>query len=293
MIPLSDYMDKFFAYLEVEKNCSPYTLKSYGEDLSEFDTFFLSSFENTDIEKIDYLMLRKFLSYLSARSLSKRSVSRKISTLKSFFKFLAREGIIQNSPAVGLIYPRPEKPLPKVLTEKQVSEILKAALGKDVISLRDTAILEFLYSTGARVSEAATLTIGNTDLTEGVVKVRGKGKKERLLPMGEAAVLALREYLESVGTCSSYVFLNRRGGRLSERSFRLIVDKYIKKTAWVLKISPHTFRHSFATHLLNRGADLRSVQELLGHSSIATTQVYTHLSIEGLIRVYDKAHPRS
>lgn len=293
MIPFSYYIGKFVDYLEIEKNYSPHTIKSYKEDLYEFDLFLRESVKEKDIKKIDYFVLRKFLSFLSTHKLKKRSVSRKISTLKSFFKFLVREGIIKNNPAASMVYPKLDKPLPKFLTEDEMNKILEVVEGRDEFCLRDRAILEFLYSTGARVSEAASLTCENVDLIGGIVKVKGKGKKERILPLGEPTIEALREYLNVKATQSKHVFLNRRGKKLSERAFRFIVDKYIKKTSCTFKISPHTFRHSFATHLLNRGADLRSVQELLGHSSIATTQVYTHLSIESLKRVYDKAHPRA
>ena len=213
--------------------------------------------------------------------------------MKSFFKFLYREGIIKSNPATALIYPKLEKPLPRFLTEEEVAKILNVVEGDTFISLRDKAILEFLYSTGARVSEAASLKIEDIDLLGGIVKVKGKGKKERLLPLGEPAILAIRNYLKTRKDTNPYLFINRRGTELSERAFRLIVDKYIRKAALSLRVSPHTFRHSFATHLLNRGADLRSVQELLGHASISTTQVYTHLSIESLKKVYQKAHPRA
>jgi len=293
MIPFKYYQDKFLSFLEIEKNYSPHTVNNYRCDLDEFSLFLEKNFSGKEIKDQDYFLLRRFLSGISARGLSKRSISRKISTLKSFFKFLVREGIVENNPASGLIYPRQDKSLPKFLTETQVKAVLDAAEGDSLLSLRDKAILEFLYSTGARVSEAASLTVADTDMIGGTVKVKGKGRKERILPLGEPAVTALHDYLRSRDKKSSYVFLNRRGGRLSDRSFRLIVDKYIKKACCTLKVSPHTFRHSFATHLLNRGADLRSVQELLGHSSIATTQVYTHLSVERLKNVYDKAHPRA
>lgn len=294
MIPFNYYIDKFLSYLEIEKNYSGHTVKSYREDLTEFSLFLENADYQRDIKDFDYFILRKYLGSLSSRGLNKRSVSRKISTLKSFFKFFVREGIAENNPAASLIYPRLDKPLPKFLTEKEVLVLLRAVKGDDERSLRDKAIMEFLYSTGARVSEAASLTRENTDLLGGVVTVRGKGKKERMLPLGEPALQALRSYLSKRKKQGSpYVFLNARGGRLSDRSFRLIIDKYVKKASGILRISPHTFRHSFATHLLNRGADLRSVQELLGHSSIATTQVYTHLSIDRLKSVYAKAHPRA
>ncbi len=293
MIPFSYYQEKFLSYLEIEKNYSPHTISNYHKDLKGFQSYLAGNFKNRDIKEIDYFTLRKFLSFLYTKTLSKRTISRKISTLKSFFKFLSRESIIKNNPAVSLIYPKLDKSLPKFLTEEEVVKVLDVVKGDDLLSLRDKAILEFLYSTGARVGEAASLKLENVDLIGGMVKVRGKGRKERILPLGEPAILAIRNYLKARRDKNKYLFLNRREANLSERAFRLVVDKYINKVSFNLKISPHTFRHSFATHLLNRGADLRSVQELLGHASISTTQVYTHLSIESLKKVYDRTHPKA
>ncbi|MBP7088708.1 MAG: tyrosine recombinase XerC [Candidatus Omnitrophica bacterium] len=292
MIPFVYYIDKFLDYLTIEKNYSAHTIANYKKDLIEFKNF-LDSRKGEDIKNIDYFLLRKYLSLLSEKQLGKRSLSRKISTLKSFFKFILREGIIKSNPASSLIYPRTDKPLPKFLTEQEVKKILDLADGKDILSLRDKAILEFLYSTGARVSEAVSLKIENVDLISGVAKVRGKGRKERLLPLGEPAVTSIKRYLDVRQDKSEFLFLNKRNTALSDRGLRGIVYKYIKKAAIYLKASPHTFRHSFATHLLNRGADLRSVQELLGHTNISTTQVYTHLTIDSLKKVYLKAHPRA
>lgn len=292
MIPFSYYIDKFVNYLDIEKNYSNYTIKNYKTDLSEFGDF-LNSRGGKDIKGIDYFLLRKFLSQLSQKELSKKTISRKISTLKSFFKFILREGIIKNNPAGSLIYPRLDKSLPNFLTESEVEKILGLLKGSDILSLRDKAMLEFLYSTGARVSEMVSLKKEDLDLISGVTKVKGKGKKERLLILGEPAVESLKRYIDARTDCNKSLFINKREGTLSDRGVRDIINRYIKKFALTQKISPHTFRHSFATHLLNKGADLRSVQELLGHSSIATTQVYTHLTIDSLKRVYQKAHPRS
>ena len=293
MIPFSYYIEKFLSYLEIEKNFSPHTVHSYHKDLEDFKGFLETNFKSVDVRGVDYLILRKFLGILSSKALNKRTISRKISTLKSFFKFLVRENIIKTNVAASLIYPKLDKVLPKFLTEDEVTKILNAVKGDTVLKLRDKAILEFLYSTGARVSESAQLKLDDLDLIGGVVKVKGKGRKERMLPLGEPAIVAIEKYLKKRDDSSPYLFVNTRGTKLSDRAFRMIVDKYIKKTSFALKVSPHTFRHSFATHLLNRGADLRSVQELLGHSSISTTQVYTHISIEHLKKIYDKAHPRA
>jgi tyrosine recombinase XerC len=292
MVPFSYYIDKFLNYLTIEKNYSNHTITNYHIDLKEFESF-LANNGPKDIKEIDYFILRKFLSALSGKNLNKRTVSRKISTLKSFFKFMVREEEIKNNPANSLIYPRLEKNLPVFLTEEQVLDIINLPKEDSLLSRRDKSILEVLYSTGARVSELANLKINDVDLISGIIKVMGKGRKERLLPLGEPALLSLKKYLDMRADKNQSLFINKNNGSLTDRGIRLIVDKYIRRAATNLKVSPHTFRHSFATHLLNRGADLRSVQELLGHSSIATTQVYTHLTIDTLKKVYDKAHPRA
>jgi integrase/recombinase XerC len=292
MFPFTYYTDKFLNYLSVEKNYSPHTLTNYKIDLKEFQGFIVS-LNVSDIKKIDYFLLRKFLRFLSDKNLKKRSLSRKISTLKSFFKFMVREGEIKNNPAASLIYPRMEKSLPKFLTESDVAKIMTIPVGDNLMALRDKAILEFLYSTGARISELISLKKDEIDLISGIVKVKGKGRKERLLPLGEPAILSLKHYLDKRIDNNPALLINKRAGSLTDRGVRNIIDRYIKKAALNFKISPHIFRHSFATHLLNRGADLRSVQELLGHSSISTTQIYTHLTMDTLKHVYEKAHPRA
>jgi len=292
MVPFSYYIDKFLNYLTIEKNYSNHTITNYRIDLKGFEAF-LATNAPKDIKEIDYFALRKFLSLLSEKNLNKRTVSRKISTLKSFFKFMVREETLKNNPADSLIYPRLDKNLPVFLTEEQVVKILDLPKDDSLLGLRDKSILEVLYSTGARVSELANLKINDVDLISAIIKVMGKGRKERLLPLGEPALLSLKKYLDKRTDKNPSLFINRNNGSLTDRGIRLIVDKYMLQAAMNLKVSPHTFRHSFATHLLNRGADLRSVQELLGHSSIATTQVYTHLTIDTLKKVYDKAHPRA
>jgi tyrosine recombinase XerC len=292
MVPFSYYIDKFLNYLAIEKNYSGHTRINYQGDLKEFESF-LAQQEVKDIKEIDYFILRKFLANLAEKQLNKRSVSRKISTLKSFFKFMVREQEIKANPAASLIYPRLEKNLPTFLTEEQVTNIINIPKEETLLGLRDKAILEVLYSTGARVSELVSLKLTDVDLISGIIKVMGKGRKERLLPLGEPAILSLKQYLDKRTDKGLFLFINRNKAQLTDRGVRMIVDKYIRKTAMAFKISPHTFRHTFATHLLNRGADLRCVQELLGHSSIATTQVYTHLTIDALKKVYEKAHPRA
>ncbi|MCF7870857.1 MAG: tyrosine recombinase XerC [Candidatus Omnitrophica bacterium] len=292
MIPYSYYIDKFLNYIEIEKNYSIHTCKNYRQDLGDFGRF-LKSNQEMDIKDIDYFILRKFLSLLNKRKLNKRTISRKISTLKSFFKFLLREGVLTDNPAISLIYPRLEKPLPKFLTESQVRKVLELPDKNKLLGLRDKAILEFLYSTGARVSEMVSLKRDELDLIGGVVKVSGKGKKERLLPLGEPAVESIRQYLLNRKDSQRALFLNKNHKPLSDRGVRFIISKYIKNASLSLDVSPHVFRHSFATHLINHGADLRSVQELLGHSSISTTQIYTHISLDSLKKIYQKTHPRA
>jgi len=292
MIPFSHYIDRFLNYLNIEKNYSSHTISNYAADLRELGDF-LESRGGKDIKRIDYFLLRKLLSVLTEKKLNKRTLSRKISTMKSFFKFMLREGLIKSNPASSLIYPRLDKPLPNFLTEKEVLSMLKSPKGSELLILRDRAILEFLYSTGARVSEMVSLKMENVDFVSAIAKVRGKGRKERLLPLGEPALNSLKKYIDSRSDSNPSLFVNKRGGTLTDRGVRDITYKYMKKAAMTSKVSPHTFRHSFATHLLNRGADLRSVQELLGHSSISTTQIYTHLTIDSLKSVYQKAHPRA
>ncbi|MFO8053019.1 MAG: tyrosine recombinase XerC [Candidatus Omnitrophota bacterium] len=292
MVPYSYYIDKFLNYIEMEKNYSIHTCKNYKRDLKEFEKFIKSN-DEVDIKEIDYFILRKFLSLLNKKKLNKRTISRKISTLKSFFKFLLRERILKNNPAASLIYPRLDKPLPKFLTEDQVRKILELPDTNKLLGVRDKAILELLYSTGARVSELVSIKLDNLDLIGGVVKVTGKGKKERLLPLGEPAIESIRLYLSGRRDDQRVLFLNKNNKPLGDRGVRLIISKYIKNAALSLDVSPHVFRHSFATHLLNHGADLRSVQELLGHSSISTTQIYTHISLDSLKKMYQRTHPRA
>ncbi|MBU2102034.1 MAG: tyrosine recombinase XerC [Candidatus Omnitrophota bacterium] len=293
----SYYIERYLNYLHIEKNYSSHTILNYRIDLVEFEHFLSAGRDlkdrEVDIKTIDYFILRKFLSKLAERNLSKRTLSRKISTLKSFFKFMTREGEIKANIATSLIYPRMEKNLPKFLTEEETARVLGASGGDDMLAWRDRAIMEFLYSTGARVSELTALKINDIDFIGGMVKVMGKGRKERLLPLGEPAIKALKNYFDRRTDTNQSLLINRNAGTLTDRGVRDIIRRYLKRASLAYNISPHTFRHSFATHLLNRGADLRSVQELLGHASIATTQVYTHLTIDSLKKVYEKAHPRA
>lgn len=287
------YIEKYLRYLEYEKDASPHTLICYRSDLEALSRFV----GEIPPEKIDLLTLRRFLADLKAKNFKKITLSRKISSLRSFFKFLCREGHLKVSPALSLRTPKQEKRLPKVLDVEEVTRLLESS-ADDFLGLRDRAILETLYSSGLRVSELTHLDLPHIDFIGGVVKVLGKGKKERLSPIGEEALRAIHRYLEKrkglkLVRNPQILFVNKNGGRLSERSVRRVLDRAIKRTSMVTHISPHTLRHSFATHLLDRGADLRAVQELLGHQHLSTTQIYTHVTAERLKKVYEKAHPRA
>ncbi|MFH1457576.1 MAG: tyrosine recombinase XerC [Candidatus Omnitrophota bacterium] len=290
---MEKYIEKFMRYLEIEKNYSPHTLLNYRLDLEDFRRFI----RDTGIDKIDYLLLRKYLAQLKEKNLGTRSVNRRLSGLRSFFKFLAREGYLKTNPILSISSPKIDKHLPSFLTEEEVSRLIESAFAKDdkdAQGLRNRAILETFYSTGIRISELVGLAVEDVDFIGGIVKVMGKGKKERVVPIGEVAMAVIRKYLEKRKKQSEALFLNKNGRRISSRGVRNIVFKYIKRSGIKQEgVSAHTFRHSFATHLLNRGADLRTVQELLGHANLSTTQIYTHLTTEKLKNVYDKAHPRA
>jgi len=283
------YIKKFIRYLEIEKNYSPHTLLNYSLDLGDFGKFLGA----TPLENVDYLSLRKYLATLKERSLQTRSLNRKLSALRSFFRFLTREGLLKSNPILVLSSPKMEKHLPQFLTEDEVKRLIEAAVPKDEGGLRDRAIMETFYSTGIRISELVGLNIEAIDDISGIVKVMGKGKKERIVPIGECALAAIRDYVEKRKKQATAVFLNKSGKRMTDRGVRNVIVKYVRLASIKHGVSPHTLRHSFATHLLDRGADLRSVQELLGHANLATTQIYTHLTTERLKKVYDKAHPRA
>jgi len=283
------YIDKFLRYLEIEKNYSTHTILNYKLDLQDFSKFL----GGADITSVDYLFLRKYLAALKEKNLNARSAGRHLSALRSFFRFLSREGYIKLNPTSSLSSPKQEKHLPLFLTEEEVLKLIDSAFIQDERSLRDKAILETFYSTGIRISELVGLNMDDVDFIGGIAKVRGKGKKERIVPVGDHALKAIRHYLDKRKRKDNAIFLNKSGSRLSTRGVRNIVDKYITKAGIRQGVSAHTLRHSFATHLLNRGADLRSVQELLGHANLSTTQIYTHLTTERLKAVYDKAHPRA
>ncbi|MCR4288671.1 MAG: tyrosine recombinase XerC [Candidatus Scalindua sp.] len=291
----------FIAKLEHEKGFSEHTLRAYHKDLLQFDNF-LKSEKRGSLESINHLLLRRFLAVLRSKNYSKATIARKLASIRSFFKFLIREGELVANPFEILRTPKQDKKLPHFLSISEVDVLLKTPDCSNVMGLRDMAIMETLYSTGIRVSELVGLDEGNIDFFAGMIKVQGKGKKERLVPIGSHAIKAIKEYLDSKSKSkkkeennvsrSAPLFLNKFGARLTARSVARSLDKYLKMSGVNLLTSPHTFRHSFATHLLDKGADLRSVQEMLGHSSLSTTQIYTHITTERLKSVYDKAHPR-
>ncbi|MDD5432715.1 MAG: tyrosine recombinase XerC [Candidatus Omnitrophica bacterium] len=289
---MQKHIEKFIRYLEIEKNYSKHTILNYNLDLENFKLFV----GDLELEKIDYLALRRYLAVLKEKKLSSRTVGRRLSSLRSFFKFLVREAYLKTNPILALSSPKLDKHLPSFMTEEEVKGLIESAFPKDEkdeLSLRDRAILETFYSTGIRISELAGLNQQDVDFISGIVKVLGKGRKERIVPIGETAIITIRKYLEKRKKQTDTLFLNKNGSRLTTRGLRDIVHKYILRAGIKQGVSPHTFRHSFATHLLNRGADLRTVQELLGHANLSTTQIYTHLTTERLKNVYDKAHPHA
>jgi len=288
------HVDKFLNYLKIEKDASAHTVINYSIDLRDLAEFLADK----DIHKVDVLDIRKFLVHLRQKEFKKVTIARKMACLRSFFKFLCREGHLKTNPMVGLVGPKLEKKLPIFLNEDDTVKLLEAPDETDLSGLRDKAMLETMYSTGIRVSELVGLNVEDIDFIGGVIRVYGKGKKERLAPIGDKALRVIKNYLQKrnavAGTSNRALFLNNRDKRrLTDRSVRNIIDKYIAVASIRNDISPHSLRHSFATHLLNRGADLRSVQELLGHANLSTTTIYTHLSTEKLKNVYDQTHPRA
>jgi len=289
---MDKYIEKFIRYLEIEKNYSPHTILNYKLDLLNFKAFL----GEQGLEKVDYLFLRKYLALLKEKDLGARTVGRRLSALRSFFKFLVRDGYLKANPILMLSSPKLDQHLPQFLTEEEAARLIESAFAKtekDELGLRDRAILEAFYSTGMRISELVSLNIDDVDFIGGVAKVLGKGKKERIVPVGDIAVAAIRKYLDNRKKKTDVLFLNKNGARITTRGVRFVMRKYINSLGMRDGVSPHTLRHSFATHLLNRGADLRTVQELLGHANLSTTQIYTHLTTEKLKNVYDKSHPRA
>lgn len=302
---MKKYIELYAFFLKNEKNYSNYTIVSYRSDLIQFFNYLklYRILKDDKIEYVDRSVMRKYIVYLKKSDYSARSISRKISTVRSFFKFCLREGIIKVNPTINLITPKIDKKLPYFLYLQEVNKLIEAPLKNTIFGIRDRAILELLYGTGIRVGELVNLNICNIDLYEKTIIVFGKGSKERILPLGNPSIRAIQEYLTGRNLFEKKIFvnkndlkalfLNRLGGRLTTRSIRRIIIKYMKMAGLNKKISPHVLRHSFATHLLEGGADLRSVQELLGHKSLSTTQIYTHITKERLKTIYKKSHPRA
>ena len=288
---------EFLAFLKHEKNASPHTIAAYGRDLAQVADYL----KERDIrwDKAGNVVLRGFLAGLHEKRRRKTTIGRKLAALRSFYDFCLRKKYISENPAKLLSRPRQEKRVPSFLSEDETTELLDLPRGVGPLELRDRAILELLYASGIRVSELVGIETADLHLGERLVRVRGKGKKERIVPFGGRAREALEGYrrartvLARGGDGGEAFFLNYRGGRLTTRSVQRMVGKSIRRTAVARKISPHSLRHSFASHLLGRGADLRVIQELLGHASLATTQKYTHVDLKHLLAVYKKSHPRS
>jgi integrase/recombinase XerC len=305
---LGDLILRFIEHLKHQKGYSPHTIRNYRIDLRQFSEFLDSTNElaqekgpRTDLEAVDPQVIRRYLGSLYGR-FRRTTIARKLSAIRTFFLFLERLGLRKGNPAADIAMPKLEKNIPNYLPVDEMFRLLERPEQEKPLGLRDLAILEVLYSCGLRASELKDLTLSSIDFDERLVKVIGKGNKERIVPIGRKALEAVRKYLEATqhirrrdkeDARDKPLFINFRGGPLSSRSIGRIVKKYAKGSAFGSDISPHSVRHSFATHLLDGGADLRSVQELLGHESLSTTQRYTHVSLDRLMQVYDRAHPRS
>lgn len=291
------YITNFLNHIKLQKGDSFHTLRAYKNDLEEF-----FNFAKVEPEKVEPIVIRGFISEQILKGKSKTTVARKLSTLRSFFSYLYSEGFIKINPAKVVSSVKIKRALPKFLTVDDAFKLVEAPSEDKFTVQRDKAILELFYSSGIRVSELCGLNLEDLDLKEGLIKVRGKGKKERIVPVGQKAKEALKKYLairqilrikKKLSLDETPLFINNRGQRISDRQVRRIVEKYAKFIGVLEKIGPHTLRHTFASHLLMEGADLRVIQELLGHASLSTTQIYTHVDLKHLIEVYDKSHPLS
>ena len=305
------YIKKFMTYLEHERNFSEHTIRNYESDLKQFQEFLYkieacldnqAKERKIDIQRIDRITVQTFLGYLYSQKKKKSSIARKIAVLKSFFKFLQKKGDIPVNPVRSITSPKIPRRLPSFFQVGEVEQLFRGVTGSDVLALRDLAIMETLYATGIRVEELVQLRLANLNLKERWIRIQGKGNKERIVILGIPAVEALERYLlkrpellqqRRVDQNQEAVFLNYRGTPLSSRSVRRLVKKYAVHEQLDRNLSPHSFRHAFASHLLNAGADLRVIQELLGHESLSTTQRYTHVSIDSLLDVYNQTHPKA
>ena len=290
-------LSQFLSSLKYEKNASPHTIDSYQRDLLQLASYLEEI--NVKLREIDNIVLRGFLARLQEKKNKKSTVARKLAAIRSFLQFCMKKRWVEDNPAKVVATPKQEKHVPSFLSEDEMAKFLDLPDSRQPLDLRDKCVLELLYATGIRVSELVGINLEDVDFMERLIRIRGKGKKERLVPFGKKAEDSLSAYIRARVQLNkgevdeNAMFLNYRGERLTARSVERIVDKYIRITALRRKISPHSLRHSFASHLLSRGADLRVIQELLGHESLATTQKYTHLDLRQLLKVYKKSHPRS
>lgn len=300
---MKEYIQKFLKYLEKEKKYSIHTILSYEDDLRQLSDFLSKHFSgNYNLNQIDNLTIRLFLGELVDLKLTKKSIARKLSSTKSFFRYLSREKIISTNPALNISSPKLPKKLPSFLEEDSVTKMMNLPDISTVTGLRDKAILELLYSTGIRLQELISINLNDINWDKSTLKVMGKGKKVRIIPFGSKAKESLKQYLErredlyssfTNDDAKDALFLSNKGKRIYPKGVYNIVSYYIGKVSDIERKSPHVIRHTFATHLLNRGADLKAVKELLGHESLSTTQIYTHLTIDHIKKIYNQAHPKS
>lgn len=303
---MDELIARYIQYLQYERNASPHTVRNYRSDLLQFRNFLAQGQAGgqVSLKSIDTLRIRSFLAFLFEKEKKKASIARKLAAVRAFFKFLTRERELAENPAASVSTPKLSRALPRIMSEEEMNNFLnqvgEAGQSGDPALLRDCAILELLYASGLRVSELVGLDLRKVNFGDGIVLVRGKGNKERIVPFGSKAREAMTAYLparEKVlrdhKTASTALFLNARSGRLTTRSIDRLLKKYIRQFGPNVKVSPHSLRHAFASHLLAEGADLRAIQEMLGHKSLSTTQKYTQVSIQQLIEVYDKTHPKA
>jgi integrase/recombinase XerC len=303
---MNELIERYIHYLQYERNASPHTVRNYRSDLVQFRDFLAQGqpAAKVSLKSIDALRIRGFLAFLFEQEKKKTSIARKLAAVRAFFKFLSRERELAENPAAVVSTPKLARTLPRIMTEEEMNDFLnrvgQAAQSGDPGLVRDRAILELLYASGLRVSELTGLDLRNVNFGDGIVLVRGKGDKERIVPFGSKARAAITAYLpvrekvlQENKTRETALFLNARGGRLTPRSVDRLLKKHIRQFGPNVKVSPHSLRHAFASHLLAEGADLRAIQEMLGHKSLATTQKYTQVSIKQLMDVYDKTHPKA
>ncbi|MBI4331656.1 MAG: tyrosine recombinase XerC [Chloroflexi bacterium] len=295
---MEQLLEKYTAFLKVERSASPYTIRNYITDIGDFLSF-LQVQKIGSLEEVDNNLMRRYLAWLMDLNTAKGSIARKLSALRSFYRYLMRENLAARNPVATTGTPKLDRRLPSFLTEDEIKEVLQSPDGSTPQGVRDRALLELLYASGLRVSEIAGLNLENVNLETREIRVTGKGAKERITLMGQPAAQALAAYLQKARPAllgvkrTEALFLNKDGARMAVRRFQYVLDKYAAMAGLTRKIHPHLFRHSFATHLLDGGADLRVVQELLGHSRLSTTQVYTHVTRARARQVYMAAHPRS